>query len=46
MDELGKAIGLEYEADEPLATEEKLLERDRNRWELDPESAEVQEDSR
>lgn len=46
VDELGKAIGLEYEADEPLATEEKLLERDRNRWELDPESAEVQEDSR
>lgn len=39
VDELGKAVGLEYEDDEPLASEEKFLERDRNRYELDPESA-------
>jgi hypothetical protein len=40
VDELGQAAGLTYEDDEPLNGEEKLLKRDRNRWELDPESAE------
>lgn len=38
VDELGDAFGIDYEDDEPLQTEEKLLERDRNRWELDPAS--------
>ena len=38
--ELGEAMGIEYEPGEPLATEEKLQERDQNRWELDPASAE------
>lgn len=40
VDEIGEALGIEYEDDEPLQTAEKLTERDRNRWELDPESAE------
>jgi hypothetical protein len=40
VEELGEALGITYEDDEPLHTEEKLRERDRNRWELDPESAE------
>lgn len=40
MDELGDAVGLSYEDDEPLQTREKLLKRDRERWELNPESAE------
>ena len=40
VDELGQALGITYEDDEPLHTEEKLRERDRSRWELDPESAE------
>ena len=40
VDELGAAVGLEYEADEPLQSEEKFRKRDRDRWELDPESAE------
>jgi len=40
VDELGEALGITYEDDEPLHTEEKLEERDRHRWELDPESAE------
>lgn len=40
VDELGQAMGITYEDDEPLHTEEKLRDRDRNRWELDPESAE------
>jgi hypothetical protein len=39
VEELGEALGITYEDDEPLHTEEKLRERDRNRWELDPESA-------
>ena len=40
VDELGKAVGLTYSDEEPLQGEEKLLERDRHRWELDPASAE------
>lgn len=40
VDALGEALGISYEADEPLHTEEKLLERDRERWELDPASDE------
>lgn len=43
VDELGEAAGLTYRDDEPLGGEEKLGERDRNRWELNPESA-VEED--
>jgi hypothetical protein len=38
VDELGEAVGISYEDDEELNTEEKLGERDRNRWELDPRS--------
>ena len=38
VSELGEALGLTYEDDEPLAGEEKLEERDRERWELNPES--------
>jgi hypothetical protein len=37
VDELGQALGVTYEDDEPLGGE-KIRERDRNRWELDPES--------
>lgn len=44
VDLLGEAVGLSYEDDEPLHTEEKLEERDRHRWELDPRSAETNED--
>ncbi len=40
VDELGEAIGLVYEDNEPLHTTEKLAERDRHRWELDPASSE------
>jgi hypothetical protein len=39
VDELGEAVGLTYEDDEPLQGAEKLEKRDRERWELDPESA-------
>lgn len=40
VDELGDAVGLHYEDFEPLHTTEKISERDRHRWELDPASAE------
>ena len=40
VDELGLAVGLTYEDNEPLHTTEKVDERDRKRWELDPASSE------
>lgn len=39
VEELGEAVGLTYGDDEPLGVDDKLEERDRNRWELNPESA-------
>ena len=39
VDEIGLAVGLEYDDDEELGTEDKLLKRDRERWELDPGSS-------
>ena len=39
VDELGEAVGLTYEANEPLHSTEKVEERDRKRWELDPASS-------
>ena len=40
VEELGEAVGLRYEDNEPLDTAEKIAERDRHRWELDPASSE------
>ena len=39
MEEMAKAVGIEVDDDTHLATEEMLLKRDRDRWELDPASA-------
>ena len=39
MEEMAKAVGIEIDDDTPLDTEEMLLKRDRDRWELDPASA-------
>jgi hypothetical protein len=39
MKEMAQAVGIEVDDDTPLATEEMLLKRDRDRWELDPASA-------
>ena len=36
---MAKAVGIEVDDDRPIATEEMLLKRDRDRWELDPASA-------
>jgi len=40
VDEIGEAYGIEYEDDEPLETGDRLGQRDEERWELNPESAE------
>lgn len=40
VEELGEAVGLTYEDNEPLHTTDKVDERDRHRWELDPASSE------
>ncbi|MBZ5497581.1 MAG: DUF6335 family protein [Acidobacteriia bacterium] len=40
VDELGLAAGIVYEDSEPLHTAEKLEQRDKKRWELDPASSE------
>jgi hypothetical protein len=39
VDDLGNAAGLTYKDNEPLDYDAKVLERDRNRWELNPASA-------
>ena len=40
VDEIGRALGVEYESNEELKGAAKLEERDKHRWELDPASAE------
>jgi len=44
VDELGAAVGLNYVDGEPLHTYDKLVERDQHRWELDPRSADEDND--
>jgi len=44
VEEIGQAAGLTYEDNEPLHTTEKVEERDKHRWELDPASAEDYQD--
>ncbi len=39
VDNLGTAAGVTYSADEPLDSDRKILDRDRHRWELNPASA-------
>lgn len=45
VEELGEATGIEYADGEPLDTETRLDERDRERWELNPESTDDLEDA-
>ena len=40
VDDIGKALGMEYDDDEELKGAGKLEERDKHRWELDPASSE------
>jgi hypothetical protein len=40
VDEIGKALGVEYQDNEELKAADKIAERDKHRWELDPASSE------
>ena len=40
VDEIGHALGIEYQDNEELRGSDKVVERDRHRWELDPASSE------
>ncbi|HUP40055.1 MAG TPA: DUF6335 family protein [Vicinamibacterales bacterium] len=44
VEEIGRALGVEYEDAEELKGAEKIESRDRNRWEYDPASAEDYKD--
>ena len=44
VDDLGEAAGLTYRDNEPLDSDKKVLDRDRNRWELNPASADDEAD--
>ena len=39
VDDIGKALGVQYEDSEELKGSDKISERDRHRWELDPASS-------
>jgi hypothetical protein len=39
VEEMGKALGVSYQDDEELKGSEKVIERDKHRWEFDPASA-------
>jgi hypothetical protein len=39
VDEIGRAVGVEYQDNEELKGDAKISKRDRNRWELDPASS-------
>ncbi len=40
VEQMGVAVGLTYEDEEPLDLEKKIAKRDENRWELNPASSE------
>jgi hypothetical protein len=40
VDDIGRAVGVQYEDNEELKGEAKIADRDRKRWELDPASSE------
>jgi Family of unknown function (DUF6335) len=44
VDDIGKALGVQYEDNEELKASDKVTERDRHRWELDPASSEDYKD--
>ena len=44
VDEIGEALGITYQDDEPLKVGEKEESRDRKRWELDPASSDDYQD--
>jgi hypothetical protein len=44
VDDIGAALGVTYQDNEELKAADKIAERDRHRWELDPASAEDYKD--
>jgi len=44
VDDIGKAVGVQYEDNEELKGEAKITKRDKHRWELDPASSEDYDD--
>jgi uncharacterized protein DUF6335 len=44
VDDIGRALGVEYQDTEELKTGDKVAERDKHRWELDPASSEDYKD--
>jgi hypothetical protein len=44
VEELGEAVGIVYDDHQELDTEDMLGDRDKKRWELDPRSADDEED--
>ena len=46
VDEIGKALGVEYQDSEELRGSDKVADRDKHRWELDPASSEDYRDRR
>ena len=44
VDDIGKALGLQYEDNEELKAADKVAERDKHRWELDPASSDDYKD--
>ena len=44
VEEIGRALGVDYQDNEELKAVDKVTERDRKRWELDPASSEDYKD--
>jgi uncharacterized protein DUF6335 len=44
VDDIGRALGVQYDDTEELKGSEKIVERDKHRWEYDPASAEDYKD--
>jgi hypothetical protein len=44
VDDIGRAVGVEYQDNEELKGERKITERDKHRWELDPASSDDWDD--
>ena len=44
VDDIGRAVGVEYQDNEELKGADKVAKRDRNRWELDPASSDDWDD--
>jgi uncharacterized protein DUF6335 len=40
VDDIGRALGIEYQDNEELKGADKITDRDKHRWELDPASSE------